>query len=111
MMGQRRYERVSFFSPLQLTVLPDGPTVPGSSFDISIGGVGVITEIMLDRGQDVCIHFQFSNGAKATIEEDVLGRVAYCRADEDSNCMGIAFLRVIREATQPVLTHKLDRLS
>ncbi len=111
MLGQRRYERAAFFSPLQLSVLPDGPTATGTSFDISIGGVGISTQIMLERGQDVRICFQLCNGSNESIEEEVLGRVAYCRADEDGNCMGIAFLQTIRESTQPVLTRKVNRLS
>jgi hypothetical protein len=110
MLGQRRYERVAFFCPLQLTVLPDGPTVPARSFDISIGGVGITTEILLERGRAVQIQFQLPNGSKERIVEDILGRVAYCRADEDGDRMGIEFLETIREAAHPALARKLNAL-
>jgi c-di-GMP-binding flagellar brake protein YcgR len=110
MLGQRRYERVAFFCPVQLTVLSDGATVPGNAFDLSLGGVGIIAEVMLERGQDVRIRFQLSNGSKQVIEEDMLGRVAYCRADEDSSCMGIEFLQTVQASTQPALMRKLNSL-
>lgn len=109
-MQRRRYERVAFFSQLDLTVLPDGPTLPGSSFDISIGGVGVTTEVMLERGQAVRVRFHLYNGSNGRIDEDVLGRVAYARADEDGDRLGIEFLETIRESSQPVLARKLDNL-
>ena len=42
--------------------------------------------------------------------EDVLGKVAYSRADEDGNRIGIEFLETIRESTHPALTRKLNNL-
>jgi hypothetical protein len=109
-VNQRRYERVAFFAPLELIVLPNGPNVPGRSFDISIGGVGISTQIMLPRGQTVCVRFHFQNGDNGGIDEDVMGRVAYSRADEDGDRLGIEFLETVRESSQPVLARKLDNL-
>jgi c-di-GMP-binding flagellar brake protein YcgR len=110
MAGQRRYERVAFFCPVDLTVQPNGPTLPGGSFDISLGGVGITTEQLLQRGQTVRVRFHLRNGAAGKIDEEVVGRVAYCRADEDGDRMGIEFLETIRESTCPVLARKLDNL-
>jgi hypothetical protein len=110
MLGRRRYERVAFYCPLTLSVLPDGPTVPGNSFDISIGGVGVTTKVMLERGQDVRIRFQLRNGTNETIEEEIIGRVAYCLADEDGDRIGIEFLQTVQELSQPALAKRLSNL-
>ena len=106
----RRYERVAFYCRLQLTVLPNGPVMPGNSFDISIGGVGIATALFLERGQQVSIRFYIPNGRSKEVHADVLGQVAYCRSDEDSNQIGIAFLVPIQEATQPALAKKINSL-
>ena len=109
MLGERRYERVPFFCPLELTVLPNGPTVPGNSFDVSMGGIGVAAEIWLDRGEEVRVRLHFKNGSHEPILEDILGRVANSRADEDGNRIGIEFLATVRESTQPTLMQTLNK--
>lgn len=110
MYERRRYERVEWYCPLQLTALPDGPVIEGESFDVSLGGVGVATNVMLQRGQAVKILFHIHNGAKPSVDEEVLGRVAYSRADEDGNRLGIEFLEPIRESAFPALAKKLNDL-
>jgi hypothetical protein len=107
---KRRYERVAFFCPLQLTELQSGATVPASSFDISMGGVGLTTRIALDRGKAVCVRFCFPHESNEGVFEEVLGQVAYCRSDEDGSRIGVEFLQVVRESAQPVLARKLNRL-
>ena len=106
----RRYERVAFYSRLQITVLPNGPVVPGNSFDISIGGAGISTSVLLQRGQQVSIRFYLRNGGSEEVHADVLGQVAYCRSDEDGNRIGVAFLAPIQEVTQPVLAKEINNL-
>ena len=55
MLGRRRYERVPFFCPLQVIALQgEAATVPGSSLDISIGGVGLTAPRPLERGAGSC---------------------------------------------------------
>ena len=96
MLEQRRYERVAFSCGLQLTALPSGPTVPGRSFDISVGGVGITSDILLNCGQTVRVRFHLHDGSNEWTVEDVLGRVAYSYADEGENRMGIEFLETIQ---------------
>ncbi len=110
MTGQRRYERVQFFCPVKLTVLPDGPTVQANSFDISIGGVGLHSSLFLERGEDVLVHFNIADGSRGSVEESALGRVAHSTADENGNRLGVEFLQTIRESIQPRLTKTLNRL-
>ena len=50
MIEQRRYERKAFYCDLQLTVLPNGSLVNGRAFDISVGGVGIVCDVPLNRG-------------------------------------------------------------
>jgi c-di-GMP-binding flagellar brake protein YcgR len=110
MLWRRRYERVAFYCSLDLKVQPDGPTIPSRAFDISLGGVGVTSELALERGQTVRVCFHLHNGSEGGINEDILGRVAYSKADEDGVRMGIEFLETIRESSQPALARKLDQL-
>jgi c-di-GMP-binding flagellar brake protein YcgR len=110
MQGQRRYERVAFFCPVDLTVLPDGKTVSASTFDISLGGVGLATPMVLNRGQAVRVRFHLRNGSNGRIDEDILGRVAHSRADEDGDRIGVEFLETVHESTNPALTRALDKL-
>lgn len=107
---RRRYERVAWFCPLHLTVLPNGPALECESFDISLGGVGIAGSVMLERGKSVRVLFHIRNGTKETIDEEVMGRVAYSRADEDGNRLGIEFLEPIKEAANPALAKKLNAL-
>ena len=110
MSEKRRYQRVAYFHRVDLTVLPNGPTVEGHAFDISIGGIGVTTALWLDRGKEIGIRFRFANGDNTPIEEIILGRVAYSKADEDGNRLGIEFAEVVKAANQPVLARTIDAL-
>jgi c-di-GMP-binding flagellar brake protein YcgR len=107
MQEKRRYERVAFFCPIRLSVLPDGPDLPANSFDISIGGVGLVAPISLERGQEVEVHFSLKNPHGEPVEESMMGRVAYARADEDGNRIGVEFLRTLQLETHPLLARKL----
>ncbi len=107
---QRHYERLPFYCRLQLTILPNGPVVSARSFDISAGGVGITTNILLNRGQSVRVRFHLPNGLYKRIREDVVGHVAYSCADEDGNRIGIEFEETIQESRQPVLAQKLSTL-
>lgn len=110
MLGRRRYERVAFFCPVTVVVLPDGPAMQGRTFDISLGGVGVTTQRMLERGQSVRVRFHFQRGADVPVDEDVMGQVAYSRADEDGDRVGIEFLQPVSESISPMLAYKLNNL-
>jgi len=110
MQEQRRYQRVNFFCPLHLTALQSGITVPGRCFDISIGGVGMTTGISLERGQMVRVRFHLHSDAGKVLDEDILGRVAYCQSQEDDNRLGVEFLETVRESTQPALTRAINHL-
>jgi hypothetical protein len=107
---RRRYGRVAFYCPLQLSVLPDGPEVPGFSCDISIGGIGLTANVTLPRGQVVRVSFRLKDGASHETTESVLGRVAHSKADEDGDRIGIEFLEPIRDSSQPLLVQTINNL-
>ena len=101
----------TFFCPLQLTVLPDGPTVPGKSFDISLGGVGITADIFLERGQSVVIRFQLEEpiGTKPSRracwdESPTRGPTRTATASASSSW------RPIRESAQPAVGAKINNL-
>jgi hypothetical protein len=110
MRDRRRYERVAFFCPLRLSVLPDGRTVPGYSFDISIGGVGLMADITLERGEIVEICFLLKNHRNEDTTESLTGRVAYSCADEDGDRIGIEFLEPIRVSAHTLLARTINNL-
>jgi len=110
MQEQRRYQRMDFFCPLHLTVLQNGFMVPASCIDISIGGVGLIARISLERGQMVRVRFHLNPESGEARDEDIVGRVAYSQAQNDGNRLGIEFLDTIRESTQPVLMRTINHL-
>jgi len=106
MLSRRRYERVPFFCPLQLTALKGGAVIQGSALDISLGGVGLTSLAALPRGEPVAVRFLFTH-EKNGIYEEVLGKVAYTKSDEDGNRIGIEFLEPLQEAAYPMLTRRL----
>jgi c-di-GMP-binding flagellar brake protein YcgR len=109
-MITRRYQRVPFFHEVRLTAGKAAAAAPARSFDISLGGVGVFTQICLERGQLVQVAFHLRNLRQQTIVETVAGHVAYLRASEDGNQLGIEFLEPIREETHPQLLRAIEKL-
>jgi len=109
MIERRRYVRVPFFCPLHLTVLPRGPTLPANSFDLGLGGVGLCADIFLERGQEVLLRFHINHHGQNVIDEEIFGRVAYSRADEDGNRIGVEFLELLRDSTYPQLSQALNK--
>ncbi|MCE5268195.1 MAG: PilZ domain-containing protein [Planctomycetaceae bacterium] len=107
---RRRFPRVPYFRPLTLTLLPSGQAVTGNSFDISRGGVGLVASASLQRGQSVNVHFKLENQRRQVADISVMGKIAYTRADENGNYIGVEFLEEIRESSQPELTRLLDNL-
>ena len=110
MRWQRRYERVPFFCPVEVTVLPDGPAVQGHSFDISLGGVGITLGALLEPGQPMRISFQLRHDSEKCVEEIVWGRVANFESDVDCNRVGIGFLGGISPSHQLLLSTMVESL-
>jgi c-di-GMP-binding flagellar brake protein YcgR len=107
MQCQRRYQRVPFLCPVELTPLPDGKTFPARTLDVSLGGVGVLSQVGLEREQTVSVAFLLGNGAQGRVSESVLGRVAAFRADDVGNVIGIEFIEPLSGAKHPTLLRKL----
>ena len=106
----RRYERVPFFREVGLAWRQGTAPIPARTFDISIGGVGIFTQVALERGQPVKITFSFTNSKKQKVVETVDGRVAYFRATEDGNQLGIEFLEPVAQNVYPELTQAIFKL-
>ena len=127
-MIARTYQRVPFFCKATLTVVAGEthsrqyPRVPfygkpspraaetcvdAYCFDISLGGVGLNTQVACPRGCTVRVSF-FLKGESV---EHVLGRVAYVRADESGTRIGIEFQESLRPSSHPGLTRRLMSLA
>jgi c-di-GMP-binding flagellar brake protein YcgR len=109
-MIPRRYQRVPFFHEVELAAGKPAVAAPARSFDISLGGVGVFTQAHLERGQLVQVVFHLRAVRQPGLVETVAGHVAYLRAAEDGNQLGIEFLEPIREDTHPHLLRVIERL-
>ena len=107
---RRGYERVPSFREVGLTLRQGTAPVSARSFDISLGGVGVFTQAHLERGQSVKVAFFFMNTKQQKVVETVAGQVAYLRATEDGNQLGIEFLEPLREDTHPQLMRAIHKL-
>lgn len=110
MQSQRRYERVPFFCPVELTAMPEGKTFPARSLDVSLGGVGVLSQTGLEREHLVSVAFVFDGDPKKRVCETLMGRVASFRADDSGNVLGIEFLEPVSDAKHPTLARKLQNL-
>ena len=110
MAFQQRYQRVPFFREVGLTLGQGTAPIAARSFDISLGGVGVFTQSHLERGQPVKVAFFFTNGKQQRLVETVPGQVAYFRANEDGNQLGIEFSEPVREDTYPQLMRAVLKL-
>lgn len=109
-MEKRRYERVDFFCRVLLAIQPDGPTVEANTLDVSLGGVGVMTGSVFEKGQLVTISFFLKDRSQKDITDNVMGRVANVRADYDITRVGVEFLEPLRESEHPVLVKKVVAL-
>jgi len=107
MMNLRRFERIQFFCDVSLTVLPDGPTVEAHSVDISLGGVGLVTQAAVGTGQTVALAFSVRDESGKAIVNKVLGRVVHLRAEPDANRVGVEFLEILSASVSPQLSKRV----
>ena len=107
--SSRRYERVAFFCRVELAVSSQSPPIAAQTFDISLGGVGVLSPRAIERGVTVNVAF-FLRTPRGELVERIMGRIAYVKADESGTRLGIEFLETLAEATQPGLTRRLESL-
>jgi hypothetical protein len=103
----RKYERVGFLCRIELTVLPEGVPQAARSIDLSLGGVGVITQAAFSVGQMVAATFFLTGPDDGEAKVRVIGRVARLAADVDANVLGVQFLSPLTEAEFPRLVDKL----
>ncbi len=103
----RRYERVGFLCKLELTAIPGGIPQPANSLDLSLGGVGVITQSVFPIGQLVTATFFLSDSVRGEIQDPVVGRIVHFAADVDANRVGIEFLAPLTEKEHHRLVGRL----
>jgi uncharacterized protein YuzE len=105
-MDTRRFERVRFFCPVNLMILPAGSPVTSHSIDISLRGAGIATRARVATGQEVALDFVLK-GPSRMVTERVLGRVVRFQAESDGNIVGIEFWRALEAASQPILLRRV----
>jgi c-di-GMP-binding flagellar brake protein YcgR len=110
MIESRRYERVSFFCKLELASTSHGEHWPARALDLSLGGVGVVTDAYFEIGESVNVRFFLKDSRQEEATDEVMGRVARFAADQDANEIGIQFLEPLTDAAHPRLVRKLMSL-
>ncbi len=110
MIDRRRYERVQFLCEVELTALSNGSPVQARSLDISLGGVGLITQTSFEPGQIIALAFHLKDTRGREVVEKVVGKVVHLRADADGNRVGVEFLEPLHDSTQPRLMAKLEKI-
>jgi c-di-GMP-binding flagellar brake protein YcgR len=106
-MNKRRYERVSCLCDVTVSVLPGGTAIAARCLDLSLGGVGLITQNTFQTGQVVALTFFLKDATKKEVRERVTGRVVHLRADVDANRIGVEFLEPLQGSQCPVLMYRL----
>ena len=107
MESLRRYERVSFMCKLELTDSSGGPAQPARALDLSLGGVGAVSQASFSVGEMLTVTFFLKDSTQNEIKDDVAGRVVRLTADVDANTMGIQFVNPLTEREHPRLVNKL----
>jgi len=110
MIDHRQYERVPFYCDVVVRVLPNGVAVPARSLDLSLKGVGIVTQAAFEPDQLVTISFFLKDASQKEVQEHVLGRVAYLKADVDANRIGVEFAELLRCSQHPQLWNKLLKI-
>jgi hypothetical protein len=111
-LEQRVYERVPFFRPVEVSAPPEAPPVEARSFDISLGGVGLVCPRSsgLRPGAPVALTFRLNDPRRGPVVERVFGRVAHLRAEPDGVRVGVEFLEPLHPTSYPGLSEVIGRL-
>ena len=107
MQELRQYERVGFLCQLEIAPISGGKPHPARSLDLSLGGVGIITQSVYSIGQVVTVTFFLSDAERGAIQDPVVGRIAHFAADIDANRAGIQFLQPLTETEHQRLVSRL----
>jgi c-di-GMP-binding flagellar brake protein YcgR len=110
MIKNRRYERVTFLCNVLVSGFPNGAATAARSLDISLGGVGIITQGTYEVGQLVTISFLLKDREKEVVVNEVAGRIVYFRADVDANRVGVEFLQPLHESKHPELMRRFLKI-
>ena len=110
MIERRVYERVPFFCDIAMTILPAAQVVEAHSYDISLGGVGLVTVASVRAGAMVGLAFSLRDKTGKSVVNQVNGRVVRCDADLDGNRLGIEFLTPLNAATSPQLMKRVVKI-
>jgi c-di-GMP-binding flagellar brake protein YcgR len=103
----RQYERVDFLCKLQLTEMPSGKPQAARSLDLSLGGVGILTQAAFPVGQIVTVTFFLNDSVRGVIQDPVVGRVTHFRADVEANRLGVQFLQPLNQSEHERLFNRL----
>lgn len=97
-----------FFAGVTVTLSPCGRTIEARTFDISLGGVGLICPTMVAVGQILSMAFRLADRSGGAVIEVVHGRVCHSRSDEGATTVGMQFLSPLGRRTTPILVARIE---
>jgi c-di-GMP-binding flagellar brake protein YcgR len=88
------------------------PAVEGRTMDISLGGVGLSCPVSpaIRLGESIAVIFRLVQPHSDPVEERLLGRVAWARAEVDYCLIGVEFLEPVHPVSHPAVTRLIERL-
>jgi c-di-GMP-binding flagellar brake protein YcgR len=98
---RRRFVRVPFYASVKVTP-SDGRAIEARSFDISVGGVGLIGTPAPGVGQVIQMEFSVVVRPGVVTVEAVLGRVMHVK-DIGATALGVEFLDPLDDRTPALL--------
>jgi c-di-GMP-binding flagellar brake protein YcgR len=110
MIERRQYQRVPFLCEVTMTPIPAGAAIAARSLDISLGGVGLVTQGSVQPGQMVNLVLVFKDRMHRQVRVDLAGVVANLRAELEGNHIGVRFLEPLSEAKNPQLFAKVQSI-
>lgn len=103
----RRYERVPFFTDLEIKDLTSGKACRGRSLDVSRGGMGFFADHFMPKGSRVRISLRLRRGDRwISVQLDAI--VMRSLVEEGGAIHGVAFQPELSPATCPDLCDCLD---
>lgn len=108
MKAPRRYsERIPFFCRVVLRPIQGGPWIETRSFDINLGGVGLVSPIPIPSDRILTVIFHLQEPAQGEVVEAVLGRAVRCEAEGPGSIVGVEFLGPLDRSSSPRLLARI----
>lgn len=112
MPNNRRHKRVPLVALARISFEDAGiiHAVETYTADISLSGIGLYSETVIDIDKDVSVVIEFIGNDGLSKKDSILGHVVYYNILGTKYFIGIEFSEQINQFRQPVLFERLQRI-